>query len=87
MRSLLTLETTPLMLHGLRGGVAAAIAGGDVDAGADAAGNAAENNFLPAVAALTAFIVSLTLEELAALSLFMAGGATILLDPLVMGRL
>ncbi|WP_354190856.1 VENN motif pre-toxin domain-containing protein, partial [Bartonella silvatica] len=59
------------------GGFAAALAGGDVDAGADAAGNAAENNFLPAVAALAAFIVSLTPEELAALSLFMAGGATV----------
>ncbi len=60
------------------GGFTAALAGGDVNTGADAAGNAAENNFLPAVAALTAFIVSLTLEELAALSLFMAGGATII---------
>ncbi len=34
------------MSHGLLGGVAAAIAGGDVDAGADAAGNAAANNYL-----------------------------------------
>nr|WP_245256441.1 VENN motif pre-toxin domain-containing protein [Bartonella washoeensis] len=59
------------------GGLAAALAGGDVNTGADAAGNAAENNFLPAVAALAAFIVSLTPEELAALSLFMAGGATV----------
>ncbi|MET3590436.1 filamentous hemagglutinin, partial [Bartonella silvatica] len=59
------------------GGFAAALAGGDVNTGADAAGNAAENNFLPAVAALAAFIVSLTPEELAALSLFMAGGATV----------
>ncbi len=56
------------------GGVAAALAGGDVNTGADAAGNATENNFLPAVAA---FIVSLTPEELAALSLFIAGGATV----------
>ncbi len=48
-----------------------------INTGADAAGNAAENNFLPAVAALAAFIVSLTPEELAALSLFMAGGATV----------
>ncbi|WP_273760996.1 DUF637 domain-containing protein, partial [Bartonella sp. AU16XJBT] len=63
------------------GGFAAALAGGNVDAGADAAGNAAENNFLPAVAAAVAFIVSLTPEELAALSLFMAGGATIIQSP------
>ncbi|WP_375672570.1 VENN motif pre-toxin domain-containing protein, partial [Bartonella sp. CL45QHWL] len=61
----------------ITGGFAAALAGGDVNTGADAAGNAAENNFLPAVAALAAFIVSLTPEELAALSLFMAGGATV----------
>ncbi|EJF78957.1 Possible hemagglutinin (DUF637) [Candidatus Bartonella washoeensis] len=59
------------------GGLAAALAGGDVNTGVDAAGNAAENNFLPAVAALAAFIVLLTPEELAALSLFMAGGATV----------
>nr|WP_245407079.1 VENN motif pre-toxin domain-containing protein [Bartonella tribocorum] len=63
------------------GGFAAALAGGNVDAGADAAGNAAENNFIPAVAAFAAFIVSLTPEELAALSLFMAGGATIVQSP------
>ncbi|WP_375648573.1 DUF637 domain-containing protein [Bartonella sp. MU70NMGDW] len=65
----------------ITGGFAAALAGGDVNTGADAAGNAAENNFLPAVAALAAFIVSLTPEELAALSLFMAGGATIVQSP------
>ncbi|WP_273719583.1 DUF637 domain-containing protein, partial [Bartonella tribocorum] len=65
----------------IAGGFAAALAGGDVNTGADAAGNAAENNFLPAVAAAVAFIVSLTPEELAALSLFMAGGATIVQSP------
>ncbi len=59
------------------GGFAAALTGGDVNA----AGNAAENNFLPAVAAAVAFIVSLTPEELAALSLFMAGGATLVQSP------
>uniref|UniRef100_UPI000A01671E VENN motif pre-toxin domain-containing protein n=1 Tax=Bartonella queenslandensis TaxID=481138 RepID=UPI000A01671E len=63
------------------GGFAAALAGGDVNTGADAAGNAAENNFLPVVAAAVAFIVSLTPEELAVLSLFMAGGATIVQSP------
>uniref|UniRef100_UPI0035D01D7E DUF637 domain-containing protein n=1 Tax=Bartonella sp. AP18SXNS TaxID=3243472 RepID=UPI0035D01D7E len=65
----------------IAGGFAAALAGGDVNTGADAAGNAAENNFLPAVAAAVAFIVSLTPQELAALSLFMAGGATIVQSP------
>ncbi|WP_246744237.1 DUF637 domain-containing protein, partial [Bartonella grahamii] len=54
----------------IAGGFAAALAGGDVNTGADAAGNAAENNFLPAVAAAVAFIVSLTPQELAALSFY-----------------
>ncbi|WP_273760858.1 VENN motif pre-toxin domain-containing protein, partial [Bartonella sp. ML70XJBT.G] len=61
----------------IAGGFAAALAGGDVNTGADAAGNAAENNFLPAVAAFVAFVASLAPEELTALSLFMAGGATL----------
>ncbi|WP_345097253.1 VENN motif pre-toxin domain-containing protein, partial [Bartonella acomydis] len=65
----------------IAGGFAAALAGGDVNTGADAAGNAAENNFLPAVAAFVVFIASLTPEELAALSLFMLGGATLVQSP------
>ncbi|WP_208000040.1 DUF637 domain-containing protein, partial [Bartonella saheliensis] len=65
----------------IAGGFAAALAGGDVNTGADAAGNAAENNFLPAVAAFVTFVASLAPEELAALSLFMAGGATLVQSP------
>ncbi|EJF98519.1 hypothetical protein MEI_00487, partial [Bartonella vinsonii subsp. arupensis Pm136co] len=53
------------------GGFAAALAGGDVNAGADAAGNAAANNFLPAIGVLLA---SFTAEELGMLCL---GGAVV----------